>query len=113
MHRKDRLEEVIRKEMGRIVREELHDPRLGFVTITAVEMSDDLRYARIYYSVLGDEKQEKDTISAMNSARGFIRRLIAKCVDLRYAPDIGLKIDRSVKRAIEVEKVLLDTPGHR
>lgn len=106
MKRKYRVQEVIREEMGQILQEELHDPRIGFVTVTRVEMTDDLRYAKIYYSVLGSEKQVQDTVSAMNSAVGFIRKIIAERVDLRFAPQIILKLDKSCEYSIKIEEKL-------
>lgn len=106
MRRKERVQEAIRKEMGRIIQEELHDPRIRFVTVTKVEVTDDLRYAKIYYSVLGTDKEEKDTVAAMDSAVGFIRSLIAQDLNLRFAPEIMLKLDNSIKYSIEIEKEL-------
>ena len=106
MKRKDRVQELVREEMGRIMQEELHDPRIGFVTITYVEMTDDLRTARIYYSVLGTPKEEKDTVAAMNSAVGFIRKLIAEAVGLRFAPEVFLRLDKTAKNAMRINQVL-------
>ncbi|PIQ88268.1 MAG: ribosome-binding factor A [Candidatus Omnitrophica bacterium CG11_big_fil_rev_8_21_14_0_20_42_13] len=108
MKRKDRVRELVREEAGKIMQEELNDPRLGFITITRVEMTDDLRYAKIYYSVLGTPKQEKDTILAMNSASGFIRKLIAERIGLRFAPDISLKLDKSAKEAMRLDEIFKD-----
>ena len=106
MRRKERVQEAIRREMGRIIQEELHDPRIRFVTVTRVEVSDDLRHAKIYYSVLGTDKEEKDTAAAMNSAMGFIRSIIAKELNLRFAPEIILRQDNSIKYSIEIQKEL-------
>ena len=86
MRRRERVQESIRKEMARLLQEEMHDPRIGFVTITGVDISDDLRNAKIYYSVLGTKKQEDDTIKAMKSALGFIQKSIAEAINLRLAP---------------------------
>jgi ribosome-binding factor A len=105
MRRKDKVQEVIREEMGKILQEELHDPRIGFVTVTRVEMTDDLRYAKIYYSVLGSKKDIQATTSALNSAAGFIRRLIAQRVNLRFVPEIILKLDTSSREAIRLEEI--------
>lgn len=106
MRRKEKVQEAIRKEMSRIILEELHDPRIRFVTIIRAEITDDLRYAKIYYSVLGTENEEKDTVSAMKSASGFIRSMIAQRLNLRFAPEIMLKLDNSIKYSIEIEKTL-------
>lgn len=106
MRRKEKVQEAIRKEMSRIIQEELHDPRIRFVTIIRAEVTDDLRYAKIYYSVLGSQKEEKDTVSAMKSASGFIRSMIAQRLNLRFAPEIMLKLDNSIKYSIEIEKTL-------
>lgn len=113
MRRKERIQEAIRKEMARLLLEELHDPRIGFVTVTGVDISDDLRNAKIYYSVLGTKKQEANTIKAMEQAQGFIRKCIAEAIDLRFAPQIILKLDHSVSHAIDIEKTIDDLKQKR
>ena len=106
MARRDRVTEAIRKEVSLIIHEELKDPRLGFVTITKVELTPDLRLAKIFYSVLGKEEEHKKTKEALDSALGFIRRLIAQRINLRFAPEIVFKEDRSGEYSVRIEEVL-------
>lgn len=106
MSRKDRVTQAIRREASLIIHDELKDPRLGFVTITRVEMTPDLRFARIFYSVLGKEEERVKTREALNSALGFIRRLIAQRINLRLAPEIIFKEDRSTEYSVRIEEVL-------
>ncbi len=106
MSRQDKVQEAIKREVSGILQSELKDPRLGFVTITKVEMTRDLRYAKIYFSVLGDEKQHKKTRDALESALGFIRRLIAQRIRLRFAPEIMFREDRSTEYSVRIQEVL-------
>lgn len=111
MSRQDRVKEAIRKEASIIIHDELKDPRLGFVTITDVELSHDLRFARIFFSVLGKEEEHKKTKEALDSALGFIRKLIAQRIKLHFAPEISFKEDRSAEYSIKIEEVLNEIKG--
>jgi len=116
MSRQDRVAEAIKKEISLIIHDELKDPRLGFVTITSVELSPDLRYAKILFSVLGEEEDYRKTKEALESALGFIRRLIAQRINLRFAPEIIFREDRSTEYSVKIQKVLdeikeLNKPG--
>ena len=106
MSRQDRVREAIRREASTIIHDELKDPRLGFVTVTRVEMTPDLRYARIYFSVLGNDEEYKKTQEALDSALGFVRTLIAQRINLRFAPDISFKPDRSSEYSVRIQEVL-------
>jgi ribosome-binding factor A len=106
MSRQEKLAEELRKEISNIIQKEVKDPRLGFVTITKVEITQDLRYAKIFFSVLGEDKEYKKTRLALDSALGFIRSLIAKRVKLRFAPEIVFKEDRSSEYSIKIQKLL-------
>jgi ribosome-binding factor A len=79
---------------------------LGFVTITHVELTDDYRYAKIFFSVLGQEEEHKKTKEALDSALGFIRMLIAKRIRLRFAPELAFKEDRSGEYGSKIERIL-------
>jgi ribosome-binding factor A len=106
MSRQDKVAEAIRQEVSLIIHDELKDPRLGFVTITGVELSQDLRYARIFFSVLGKEEEYRKTKIALDSALGFIRRLIAQRIRLMFAPEIVFKEDRSSEYSVRIQEVL-------
>ncbi len=96
--RPERLAEAIKKEISELLREELKDPRIGFVTITAVEVSKDLRYANIFASVFGESTEQKATIEALQKAQGFIRGELGKRIRLRYTPEITFKLDHSISQ---------------
>ena len=97
---------TLKKEIGNIVHNELKDTRLGFVTIMRVDLTADLRYARVYYSVLGEEKEQKATKEVLESAKPFIRCLIAQRIKLRFVPEISFKLDRSVEYSIRIQQEL-------
>ncbi|MCX5709589.1 MAG: 30S ribosome-binding factor RbfA [Candidatus Omnitrophica bacterium] len=106
MARSDKVAEAIRQEASLIVHDKLKDPRLGFVTITRVEMTDDLRYAKIFFSVLGKDEDYKKTQEGLDSAKGFIRKLVSDRVNLKFAPDIAFYEDRSSEYSVRIEEVL-------
>ena len=106
MSRHERVEQAIKKEASLIIHDELKDPRIGFVTITRVELSKDLRNAKIFYSVLGKEEDYEKTKVALDSALGFIRSLIAQRINLRFATEIMFKEDRSTEYSVKIEEVL-------
>lgn len=106
MARSDRVASAIKKEVSVIIHDELKDPRLGFVTITNVEVTADLRQAKIFFSVLGKEQEHKKTKEALDSAMGFIRKLIAQRIKLRFAPEILFREDRSSEYSVRIQEVL-------
>jgi len=114
--RPERLAEAIKKEVSELLREELKDPRIGFVTITSVEVSKDLRCANIYASVLGDSKDQKATIEALQKAQGFVRGELGRRIRLRYTPEITFKLDQSISRGsklISLMKEVKEKGGER
>jgi ribosome-binding factor A len=106
MPRVDRVAEAIRKEASTIIHDEIKDPRLGFVTITRVELSEDLRNAKIFFSVLGNDEAYAKTSEALDSALGFIRKLISERINLRFSPEIIFRPDRSGEYSVRIEEVL-------
>ena len=106
MSRVDKVAEEIRREVSRILQQEMNDPRVGFTTVTRVELTPDLRFARIFYSVYGSEKQWEDTQEGLTHAIPFIRRLIGERVQLRFVPEILFKSDHSAEYSIRVEEEL-------
>ena len=106
MGRADKVAEEIRKEVSKIVQEELRDPRLGFTTITHCALTPDLRFARIFFSVYGDEQKWKDTQAGLEHAVGFIRRTLGEKLDLRFVPEIVFTCDHSSEYSIIIEQRL-------
>lgn len=106
--RVSRVGEQIKKEIVDIVRTEVKDPRVGFVTITEVEASGDLQHATVFVSVLGDEEQRKGTMEALQKAAGFIRAEVGRRVRLRRTPELHFKLDTSLDYSTRIGKVLRD-----
>ncbi len=110
--RTERVSELILQEVSLIIRSEVKDPGVGFVTLTAVEVSDDLRYAKIYISVMGDEKEKKRSLRALNRAKGFIRSSFGTKVRLKYLPEMSFYLDRSLDRVKRIEDILREISGN-
>ena len=104
--RPQRVANAIRKEISNMIHEDLKDPRIGFTTITKVEVTADLRNAKVYYTVLGDEKKKKSTKIALKSATGFIKSLIGDRLKLRFTPEIVFVVDKSVEYQDRINKLL-------
>lgn len=104
--RVQRVAEEIKKEIGRIIHDELNDPRIGFVTIIKVDLSRDCRFAKVYFSLLGSKKQLRDTQVGLARSKGFIRKLLAQRMKLRYTPEIVFKLDEGSEYSIHISQVL-------
>lgn len=104
--RANRVAEEIKKEVTELMRDELKDPRIGFVTVTSVEVSPDIRYARIFVSVLGSVEETKQSLIALNKARGFVRTELGKRIRLRYTPEIEFRFDESIKHGARIMELL-------
>lgn len=100
--RPERVQEALRQEISRIVLGEIKDPRIGFITITKVELTKDLRYAKIFFSVLGEAKDKALALKGLNSAKGYIKGLIADRIKLRLVPEISFRIDESIEHTKEI-----------
>lgn len=112
--RTERVSDLLREEISVLVREELHDPRIGgLVTITDVDVSPDLRRADVFVSVFGTEDERTSTLAALDHARPFVRRELSKRLQLRYIPDLHFQNDKSLERAQEVTNILRQTAEER
>lgn len=104
--RAGRVSEELRKIVARILLEDISDPRLGFVTITRIEVTDDLRLGRIFYSVLGDEAQKRSTEEALAEELGFIRRQAAERLNMKFAMEIRFEPDPSIDHSFKIDSIL-------
>ncbi len=105
----DRISEEVRREVDAIIREELGDPRIGGTfSITRAEVTGDLRYAKIYVSVLEDDRRD-ELMEALKSAKGFIRRSLGKRMIIRYSPELIFISDKNIEYGVHIAKVLADT----
>ncbi len=104
----DRISEEVRREVDRIIREELNDPRIsGTFSVTRAEVTRDLRYAKIYVSVLEDDKRD-DLMKALKNASGYIRRALGKQMLIRYSPEMSFVSDQNIAYGVHIAKVLAD-----
>jgi ribosome-binding factor A len=104
--RSDKVAETIHTTISMILSRGLNDPRIGFVTITEVEVTDDLHLARIFFSVIGDETAKKNTEAGLNSAARYIRHEVGKVLKMRYTPDILFKYDHSQEYGQRIDALL-------
>ena len=104
--RPGRVQEALRQEISKIVHSEMKDPRIGFITITKVDLTKDLRYARIYFSILGEDKEKKLALRGLNNAKGYIKGLLADRINLRFMPEIAFAIDESLGHAKHIYDIL-------
>jgi ribosome-binding factor A len=105
-NRPDKVGEQIRIELSELLAREVHDPGIGFITLTKVSVTPDLQLARVYYTSFGDEKAQADTGKALARARPFLRRQIAHRVRLRRVPELEFFYDKSVAQHDRVEQIL-------
>ena len=105
-HRSERLGEELKKELADIVRNHIRDPRIGFVSFTDVEVTKDLRYAKIFFTVLGDEEVLKNTTIGLEKAKKFIRSELAQRLKLRYTPELTFKYDESMAYGAKINHLL-------
>ena len=107
----DRISEEVRREVDAIIRDELHDPRIsGTFSVTRTDVTGDLRYAKIYISVLEDDKRD-DLMAALKNAKGYIRRSLSKRMIIRYTPELTFVSDKNIEYGVHIAKVLAETLG--
>jgi ribosome-binding factor A len=104
--RLDRVNQLIKEEISLVLQRELKDPRLGFITVTEVETANDLRVAKVFVSVLGDEAKWTSSLAALRSARGFIRHWLRSHLDLRVTPELDFRPDRSMVHGARIQELL-------
>ena len=98
-----RINGEVQRELSQIIRNEIKDPRIAMMTsVTAVEVAPDLKTCKAYISVLGDDKAKEDTIAGLRSAEGYVRRLLAKNVNLRNTPEIQFVLDQSIEYGVHM-----------
>ena len=106
-NRLSRINDEIMKELSQIIRGELKDPRIGAMTsVIRVETTQDLKYCKVYVSVLGGAEEKENVMKGLKNAGGFIRRLIAQRINLRYTPELIFKLDESAEYAIRMDQLI-------
>ena len=111
--RMDRVSVVLREEISRVLAREVQDPRLpSMVTVTGVSSSSDLRHAKVYVSVLGDESQKRAALKALKSAAGFVHRSVRQSLTLKTTPSLTFVLDESIERGVELLRKIEEVAPH-
>jgi ribosome-binding factor A len=106
-YRPDRVGDQIRQELSELLtRGAVHDPGIGFITVTRVQMSPDLQHARVFYTSMGDEKSRRDTAQALGRATPFFRRHLGGRLRLRRIPELEFRFDQSIENQDRIERIL-------
>ncbi len=104
-----RVDEAIRVILSDVIARGLKDPRVGFVTVTGVKTSSDLRHARVYVSVFGDEAERTNSLAGLRSAHGFLQRRVASELTLKHTPMLSFEYDESIDRGMRISELLSET----
>jgi ribosome-binding factor A len=100
--------DLLQREISQILERELKDPRVGFLTITRVELTDDLKTARVFYSIFGTDEEKEKSQQGLESATGFIKKLLGERTRLKYLPDLVFLFDDSLAKGREIQSILDD-----
>ena len=111
--RPDRVADQLRQELAELIAREVHDPGVGFLTITYVKVTPDLQQARVYYTTIGDEKARKETDRALNRTIPFLRRRLGRRLHLKHVPTLDFFYDESIERQDRIERIMLDIQAER
>ncbi|MBV8945146.1 MAG: 30S ribosome-binding factor RbfA [Solirubrobacterales bacterium] len=106
-----RVDEAVRAVLSDAITKDLKDPRIGFVTVTAVKTSPDLRHARVYVSVLGDEQLRTETLDGLKSAHGFLQGRVAAELSLKHTPMLTFEYDQSIDRGMRISRLIDQGPS--
>ena len=101
-----KVELLIKDEVSKIIITKIKNPKVGFVTVTAVEMNADLKSAQIYISVMGTQLQKNDTINSLNKASKYIRTELNQQIKLRYSPSLTFRLDNTIDKVIRISQIL-------
>jgi ribosome-binding factor A len=105
-YRRLKLQDLLREEISLMIQRDIKDPGLGFITILDVNMTEDLRYAKVLYSIYGSDEEKKKTIQALKRAKGYMKVLLGERLKLRYTPDLTFVIDDSYEKIARIEEII-------
>jgi ribosome-binding factor A len=104
--RSEKVADLIQKEISQMLVKSIKDPRIGFVTITKVSISEDCRFAKVYFSVVGTPAERERSVKGLDSAKGFVRKELGRRIRLRYTPEILFQFDPSIEYAIHMGELI-------
>jgi ribosome-binding factor A len=105
-YRRQRVQDFLREEISMIIQREIKDPGLGFITIIDVKMTEDLKYAKVYYSVFGSEEEKERTAQALKRATSYVKHLLGDKMRMKYMPEITFAYDTDQERAARIDEIL-------
>ena len=105
-HRVGRVSETIKEEISQILRQELKDPRVGFITVTGVEAAQDLGHARVFVSIMGNQEQIAESMRTLKGAAGFVRSELGKRIRLRHTPQLDFQLDGTIEQGVKIARLL-------
>ena len=105
-YRRLRVQDLLREEISLIVQQEVRDPGLGFVTIVDVRLSEDLKLAKVYFSIYGSDEEKENTVAALKRSKGYIKFLLGKRVKLKYMPELNFVPDDTLERVQRIGEIL-------
>ncbi len=106
-----RVDEAVREVLSDAIAKDLQDPRVGFVTVTGVKTSPDLRHARVYVSVLGDDQARADSLTGLRSAHGFLQSRVAAELKIKHTPTLTFEYDESIDRGMRISQLIDEGPN--
>ncbi|MCY0882060.1 MAG: 30S ribosome-binding factor RbfA [Firmicutes bacterium] len=109
--RADRIAESIQKELGSMIQREVKDPRIGFVSVTHVDLSRDLGVAKVFVSCLGTKDQQEESMAGLKSAAAFLRGEVGRRLKLRISPMLDFRADASIEESLHIQQMMKDLPG--
>ena len=112
-YRREKLSSEIVREAAKILQGEIRDPRLGFVTVTKAEVSPDLKYAKIFVSIMGDEKKKKLSMNGLKHARGYVQAQLSRRIKTRVFPEVRFVLDESIDKAFKITKIIDELAAER
>ncbi|MCJ7784059.1 MAG: 30S ribosome-binding factor RbfA [Desulfobacterales bacterium] len=104
--RSEKVADLIQKEISQMLVKSIKDPRIGFVTITRVNVSEDCRLAKVYFSVAGTLEERESSVKGLDSAKGYVRKELGRRIRLRYTPEIIFQFDPSIEYSIHMEELI-------
>ena len=103
-----RVGELLKEEISQIVLREMKDPRIGFVSVTDVEVSGDLRHAKVFISVYGTDQEKEETLEGLQQAQGFVRKLVGERIKIHHTPEIIFRYDDSIENGVHISEIIKD-----
>lgn len=104
--RSQRVQELLLEEISKLIQHGLKDPRIGFVTVTRIELSDNLKNAKVFVSIMGSEEEKEKSIEGLNSAKGYLRSSLGKNLYLKHIPELHFKLDEAADHVEKITKII-------